>query len=206
MKTQFLTMAFCLLASNVLAQDVVEATAPAKAKSRVPEVLLSAHHAPMVTAAVGDAFPNVALPTPDQGGDPTPLANRLGSEATVVAVMNSDRAMARALLRDLSLDINEKYNPPQGEIAEPKVSVIAIAGDMSPEAAMDVATRADYQLLLLLDPDGEALASLGSGRMPRVYVLNGEGQIEWLDIEYSLSTRREMRQAVRAVAGRPPAQ
>ena len=43
------------------------------------------------------------------------------------------------------------------------------------------------------------LAPLGEGRWPRVYVLDAEGKIVWFDIEYSVSTRRELRAAVESL-------
>ncbi len=200
MKTRIIALASCLVAGFVLAQD---ATDSAKPRLHVPKVLLSSQHADMAKVQVGDTFPDMALPTPEQGGEPTPLVNRYGLEATVVAIVDGDGPMAKSMLRDLSFDINRPYNPPKAAAKKSKVVTIAIAAGMSPEEAKQLAQKTEYNGLLLLDAKGEALAGLGTGRMPRVYVLNAEGKVEWFDIEHSLSTRREMKQAVRVLAGSP---
>ena len=54
-----------------------------------------------------------------------------------------------------------------------------------------------------LDADGNAFAQVGSQKLPRTYLLDPTGKILWFDIEYSLGTRRELNQALRAVAGEP---
>ena len=58
----------------------------------------------------------------------------------------------------------------------------------------------------LLDADGKAFAQIGSEKMPRTFLLDPQGKILWFDIEYSLSTRRELHQALRSVTGEPSRQ
>jgi hypothetical protein len=53
----------------------------------------------------------------------------------------------------------------------------------------------------LLDAEGRAFAEVGSEKLPRTYLVDAQGKILWFDIEYSLSTRRELHQALRAVVG-----
>ncbi len=106
--------------------------------------------------------------------------------------------MAKTLLRDLQLDIAAKYPSAEGEPAT--VATLAIATGTTPGAAIEQAARSKYDGPLLLDEQGTGFAELGTGRLPRVYVLNSAGQVAWFDIEYSLSTRRELKQAVRALA------
>ena len=48
----------------------------------------------------------------------------------------------------------------------------------------------------LLDHDGKAFNQVGMTKLPRVYVLDGSGKIAWFDIEYSQSTRRELKQTL----------
>lgn len=202
MKIRIIAFTACLAAGTVLAQDATDTDKP---KLQVPKVLLSTQHAEMSKVKVGDTFPDLALPTPEQGGEPTPMASQFGTEATVVAVLGGDGPMAKSMLRDLSFDINKPYAPAGAALQRSKVVTIAIASGLSPDEAKQLAKKAEYKGLLLLDPKGEAVASLGSGRMPRVYVLNTEGEVVWFDIEHSLSTRREMKQAVRVLAGSPEA-
>jgi hypothetical protein len=56
-------------------------------------------------------------------------------------------------------------------------------------------------LTTLLDPEGKAFAQVGSEKLPRVFVLDGAGKIVWFDLEYSHSTRRELKQAVQKLVG-----
>ena len=65
-----------------------------------------------------------------------------------------------------------------------------------PQAALE---KAGANFPNLLDADGKAFAQVGSERLPRTYLLDPQGKILWFDIEYSLATRRELHQALRAV-------
>lgn len=189
----------CAVSVSAAQASAAQAADNAKPAAQPPQVHLSAQHKQMVQVEVGDAFPSIALPTPEQAGDPNPLANRLGEQATVVAVFSRDGAMAKAMLRDITVDINERYNPPQAKLQKLRVIPIAIASQMDKDEAGKVVEQAGYNNLLLLDKNGEAFSQLGAERLPRIYVLNSKGEIVWFDIEYSLSTRREMKQAVAAL-------
>jgi hypothetical protein len=78
------------------------------------------------------------------------------------------------------------------------VSVDAPAADAQATLKAAVAQFAN-----LLDADGKAFAQVGSEKLPRTYLVDPQGKILWFDIEYSLGTRRELNQALRAVAGEP---
>ncbi|WP_425395315.1 peroxiredoxin family protein [Aeoliella sp.] len=169
---------------------------------KVPQVLLSDQHKKMVKVGVGQEFPDFTLPQADQpAGEAQPLDNQLGTDATVVAVWHHDGAMAKALLRDLSLDIAKQVEAKPGE--KPQVATLAIATGTPAAEAIAQSTSAKYTGPVLLDESGEAFEQLGTQRLPRVYVLDSKGQVVWLDIEYSLSTRREMKQAVAALVKKP---
>lgn len=186
----------CCLA---VAQDEKPTNSP-----KVPGVLLSEQHQKMVKVGVGQEFPELTLPEADQpAAQAKPLADQFGTDATVVAVWHHDGAMAKAMLRDLSLDIARHYEgAKQNEAApgaKPRVATLAIATGMPASEAVQQSTQVKYTGPVLSDQSGEAFAQLGSDRLPRVYVLDSTGQVVWLDIEYSLSTRREMNQAVAAL-------
>ena len=194
MNAASIALAFCLVSSSILAQE--------EAKLRVPEVLLSSQHEQMVAVGVGDRFPRIDLPGVDGSRR---LAELLGSDATVVAVVQTGRPMSKALLRDLHFDVRKHYVNADDEL---RVSTVVLIKPQSGALAKEVdellkagelpdASKGNHTLLL--GEESQVLDMLGTGRMPRVYVLNSEGQIEWLDIEYSLSTRREMKQTVRAL-------
>jgi hypothetical protein len=92
------------------------------------------------------------------------------------------------------------------DVIEPfKESGVAVAGIGVSESAESVAAaleQAGAAFPNLLDADGKAFAMVGSERLPRTYLLDPQGKVLWFDIEYSLSTRRELHQALRSVTGR----
>jgi hypothetical protein len=148
----------------------------------VPEVVLSEAHAKQSVVAVGDAFPELA--TAGQGGG---IAALRGPKGTVVAVVRGDGWQAKTLLADLQLDVTGPY-------AKSGVAAVAIgigASPAAPEGATALsATQADID------------AKLGPGRMPRVYALDAAGKVVWLDLEYSLASRRELRATLDELTGK----
>lgn len=166
---------------------------------KVPKVALSDQHKQMVKVQVGDEFPELSLPAAAQPSDPAkPLAEKFGGKATVIGVWQGDSPMGKAMLRDMSFDIAQQYSAAEGE--PPVVSTVAISTGTDAGKTLEVTKQAEYDGTVLLDESGEASGQLGTERMPRVYVLDSTGKVVWLDIEYSLSTRREMKQAVAALA------
>jgi peroxiredoxin len=145
---------------------------------------------------VGDAMPEIQLPRLDGNGEPTDLAKLSGDKATVVVFWSADRRMAREQLADLRSDVIELF-------ADRGVAVVGIAVEKSRERAESALQQARADFPNLLDTGGEAFAKVGSQKLPRTYLLDPQGKIIWFDIEYSLGTRRELHQALRAVIGEP---
>ena len=157
----------------------------------IPRVALSEQHRAMCKVGVGDTLPKLMLTTPN--GDEQALQPLFGKELTVIVFYQGHAEqklgwMTRTLLRDLGPDVAKRFG-------KRGVAVIAIRADKAPEPA------ADY--LSLADPDGKALAELGEGKLPRVYVVDPKGKVLWFDIEYSHATRRELRQTLIARVGDP---
>lgn len=139
----------------------------------MPTVVLSDEHQAMCRVAVGDAFPAI------EG-----LADNQGAKATVVAVPGGVEWMQKMLAGDLKDDFAPKYG---GE----GVKLVTLAG---PPIGEGVAS---------LDTDAKTLVdALGEGRGPRVYVLDASGKIVWFDIEYTLSTHRELHAALDELVGK----
>ncbi|WP_145249615.1 redoxin family protein [Aeoliella mucimassa] len=188
----------------LLVVAVCFATTPAWAQQDtaaggVPKVLLSDQHQEMVKIGVGDKFPEVTLPPAAAGGESAPMVKQFGQQVTVVGVFSRDGAMAKTMLRDLQFDINKQYNALNPGAGMANVLPVAIATGLTQDQATQTASAASFEGTLLLDGDGTATAALGTGRMPRIYVLDSKGSVVWFDIEYSSSTRREMQQAVAAL-------
>lgn len=192
-----------LLAVCLPAAQGQESTADAT-PTQPPEVFLSAQHAALCKVQVGENLPEFALPSATQPtDDPVPLADQLGSKATIVAFWKGERAMGKSMLRDLALDIAANYQADAAEGATPEVAIIAVAVETEPGEALALTGKLGYENTVLLDKSGEAYAQLATDRLPRIYVLNAAGEIVWMDIEYSLSTRRELHRSVAALAGEP---
>ncbi len=164
-----------------------------KAPAAIPRVLMSKGNEASCRVKVGDTMPAIALPKIGGGGE-TNLADLFGKKATVVVFWKSDRRMALQELSDLGPDVIEPFGQ-QG------VTVVGIAVKESDASAQAELKKAGASLTNLLDADGKAFAQVGSGKLPRTYVLDPAGKILWFDIEYSLATRRELHQTLRAVAG-----
>lgn len=157
-------------------------TGSAAGAAEIPRVALSAQHRAVCKVGVGDVFPLASLP-----GGAQPLAT--GKRATVVVVYDAAAAesgwMTPTLLRDLNPDVTQRY-------AGRGVSMVGVCVG-GPIARVE-------GLRQLADRDGAVMAAIGQGRLPRVYVLDAAGKIAWLDIEYSNSTRRELRASLEALA------
>lgn len=133
----------------------------------IPAVVLSGDHQAMCRVAVGDAFPEVAG-----------LADKQGPKATVVAVPGGPKWMNDMFTGDLKDDFAPKY-------VDQGVKLVTLSG---PALGDNVAS-------LQINRD-KLNSALGVGRGPRVYVLDSSGKIVWFDIEYTLSTHRELHAAL----------
>lgn len=156
----------------------------------IPPVLLTVGHEALCTVGVGDTMPEIELQA--LGGRRTTLADLYGRKATVVVFWKGDRRMARTELADLGPDVVEPFK-------SDGVAVVGIAVGESSGRARSAVRQARASFPNLLDTDGTAFALVGSEKLPRTYLLDADGKILWFDIEYSLSTRRELAQALDAV-------
>jgi len=158
----------------------------------LPKVLLTTGHAALCRVGVGDAMP--AMQLTDLAGQQQELASLFGERLTVVCFWKGDRALARAELIDLGPDVVEPYSD-QG------VAVVGIAVEESADRVRQLVPEGSEGFPNLLDTDGSSLSQVGSGRLPRTYLLDGSGQVLWFDIEYSSSSRRELLQSIRTLLG-----
>ncbi len=164
-------------------------TSPAK----MPKVAFTKREEGLCKVNVGNPMPAIALP--QVGGSGTAkLADLLGKKATVVVYWKGDRRMSHEELADLGPDVIEPFG-------KDGVAVVGIAVNETAASAAEVLTKAGAKFTNLLDADGKAFAQVGSERLPRTYVLDPSGKIVWFDIEYSLTTRRELHDALRTLTG-----
>lgn len=142
----------------------------------IPAVILSAEHEAMCRVAVGDPFPAIEGKADD--GQKVLLEAKQGSKATVVATPGGAVWMDQMLAKDLRDDFSPKYT-------EKGVSFVTLD------------TAAPGEGVTALQVGRAKVAEvLGPGRGPRVYLLDSAGKIVWFDIEYTLSTHRELHQAL----------
>jgi peroxiredoxin len=102
--------------------------------------------------------------------------------------------MAQQQLKDLGPDIVDPFG-------QKGVAVVGIAVKETDDGAAAALKKAGASFPNLLDADGKAFNQVGSVRLPRTYLLDPQGKILWFDIEYSVATRRELRHALRFIAG-----
>ncbi|MEX2170529.1 MAG: TlpA disulfide reductase family protein [Pirellulales bacterium] len=182
---------FAILAASVPA--IAQTTPPATAAApRIPTVVLSKQHAAHCVVKLGAAFP--ALELTSVTGAAQSLPELYGKPVSVVFFWHGNGWMTRAALRDLGPDIAEPYRK-QG------VEVVTIAVNQPADITQSTLDQSESKLTTLLDPEGQAFAQIGSEKLPRVYVLDVAGKIVWFDLEYSHSTRRELKQAVEVLVG-----
>jgi hypothetical protein len=170
----------------------------------IPPVVLSTQHSKLTEVKVGDQLPEANLASArEPNAQAQPLSLSQGRAATVVTLFRGRGRMARTMLRDLRYDVAETYaGLDTGPNAKRAVTTTAIAVGMPAEEALAVAEETGYSGPVLLDPEGEYFAQVGAERLPRIYVLDAEGKIVWMDIEYSPATRRELRQTLEALTAR----
>jgi peroxiredoxin len=171
------------------------ATQTGDVTAKIPPVVLSHQHEAMCKVKVGDALPAIELPRVEESGNGR-LADLLGEQATVVVFWSPEQRMALEQLADMSPDVVEPFGG-KG------VAVVGIAVNQSASDAEAALKHAGASFPNLLDAEESAFASVGTDRLPRTYLLDSEGKILWFDIEYSLATRRDLHQALRALVGEP---
>jgi peroxiredoxin len=176
------------------AQPVQAPPAEVAATASIPAVVLSKQHEALCRVNVGDTIPAVELA--QLGGGQKSLSNFAGRSATVVVFWKSDRRMALQQLADIGPDVLEPFG-------KAGVAVVGVAVSESAESAQAALQKAGATFPNLVDADGAAFAQVGSDRLPRTYLIDPQRKILWFDIEYSLATRRELQQALRALTTQP---
>jgi peroxiredoxin len=145
---------------------------------------------------VGDPMPDAPLDV--LGGEQQQLSSQLGPRLTVMFFWESDNLYAQDELRDLTGDVVEAFG-------EEGVRVIGINVGDSAEKAAAAVEAAEATFPNFLDPEGEYFATVATEKLPRTYLLDSACRILWFDLEYSLTTRRQLKQAVEVALKNAPA-
>jgi peroxiredoxin len=168
--------------------------ADASQPAAIPAVKLSKGHEALCQVKVGDTLPDTELE--QLGGGRKRISDLAGRTATVVVFWKAGRRMTDQLLLDLGPDVIDQFS-------DAGLGVAGVAVGETAANAQGALERASVTFPNLLDSDGSAFTQVGSEKLPRIYLLDPKGKILWFDIEYSLATRRELHQALRAVTAEP---
>ena len=162
----------------------------------IPRVLLSSAHAKTCLVKAGDLMPAMSLV--DLDGSTTTLADHYGQRVTIVIFWTTDHAYAQQEFREVQRDYVDAYK-------NRGVNVIGVNVGESANAIRKEVEAAKATFPQLIDVDGKNLEKIATERLPRTYVLDSKGRILWFDIEYSLATRRLLRETMAAIFHESPA-
>ncbi|GAB6166461.1 hypothetical protein JCM19992_24610 [Thermostilla marina] len=170
----------------------------------VPEVVMGEVDRQTCKVFVGEAFP-LDFELPQLGDANVALQSLLGSKATLIVLFaTGDDPVAELqavnLLEDIQRDCFEPYH-------DAGLQVVAVCEKAEADIAQKPVSEAGAKYAVLLDIDGNLFDAVATEKLPRLYLLDAEGTIVWLDIEYSNTTRTNLQQALKALfastAGNP---
>lgn len=153
-----------------------------------PRVVLSSEHRDSCVVTVGEKMP--AMELPDLDNVQTPLQKAYGKKLTVIVFWNAEYRYARGEFQHLQTEVVTPF-------AKAGVSVIAIHTGSPPDNYATLCAKQGKGVICLLDKDQHAFKQIATGKLPRTYLLDAQGSILWLDIEYSRTTRLELHNALR---------
>jgi peroxiredoxin len=161
-------------------------TPPTAEEIREPVLSFSQGHRETCVAFAGDAMPDATLP--DGEGKSHVLRESLGKRLTVVVCWNADNPYALDQFQEIRRDVLP--------LVEQDVQAIAIHVGTPPEDYAELCHDSGQGVLCLIDADRAYFGQLAKRMLPRTYVVDASGKILWLDVEYSRSTRYDLRNAL----------
>ena len=146
---------------------------------------------------VDDVMPDGELS--DLEGNVLSISTLYGLKLTVIFFWTvGDGMFAREAAAENLQDLRE-------HIAEPYlakgVQVIGINENNPPDVVAELAAQTQSAFPMLRDPEGAFFAKVATETMPRVYLLDADGKILWLDTELSRTSREGLTQAIQVVLG-----
>lgn len=182
-------------AAKILAAKKPQPEQPAM-PTTVSKVVLSNELLANCLVGVGQKMPEAELS--DVGGKSHALQSLCGEKLTVLCLWTFGKShrsqlAARAAMHDLIEDVVEPFG-------NKGVHVVGIDVGDSPETAQHEAEAVGTAFPVLLDPKGEYFGKIAKdSRMPRVFLLDAQGQVLWFDIEYSRNSRHDLVQNIRVI-------
>jgi peroxiredoxin len=139
---------------------------------------------------VGDEFPDLQLPSLD--GAAKPLSGLTGGKLAVVVIWSPENVYAREEVADLP-----KLLEPYGDA----VTAVAIGWGAPAEAVREAVEPLGLKYPVLVDTDRAGLPAKETLFLPQTYLLDADRKVIWFDVEYSSSTRRQLKKALRVTLG-----
>lgn len=146
----------------------------------------------------GQAMPEGELP--DFDGTVHRLADLYGERLTVVCFWtNGEPPEGPMRAEEMLRLLQQEYT---GEYAEKGLKVVSVNVGDTPQIVSQRIQEAQATYPALVDSQGAYFfEKVATEKLPRIYLLDGEGKILWFDTVYSEPTRDELRQGVRFVLG-----
>ena len=164
--------------------------------STIPKVAMTAQLLTTCLIQVGDIMPDAKLP--DLADKPLSLSELRGQKLTVVCFWKSGETDAGKLKANEILgDLQDLYDTDQ----EKGVRVVGINEGDPPEAVRKLVAAAKVTFPNLFDPDRAFFNKVATERLLRVYLLDAKGGILWFDVEFSPTTRRNLKTAIQVALG-----
>ncbi|MCA9145213.1 MAG: redoxin domain-containing protein [Planctomycetales bacterium] len=158
-----------------------------------PQVLMSQQHLDSCLVKPGDTFPDA--PLKDLAGDEHTIKELLGEKLTVIVFWSNANRLGREQVLRLESEIVKPFD-------NTGLNVIAININDPAEQITEVfPPDREVGFTSLLDTDGSLYSKVATQHQPRTYLLDADGKILWLDIEYSRSTARELSNAIHVQLG-----
>ncbi|NLX54111.1 MAG: TlpA family protein disulfide reductase [Planctomycetaceae bacterium] len=159
---------------------------PAAHEIHAPVLAFSQEHRASCLVFLGDRLPAGSLP--DVDGTPRALTETRGRKLTAVVFWSADNPYG--------LDQFQEMQNELVPLADEGVQVVAIHVGAAPTDYAQLCRDNGQDMLCLLDADGAYFAQVASRKLPRTYLLDADGSIVWLDMEYSRATRYDLRNAL----------
>lgn len=166
---------------------VTDQTPVAPLKARMPKVVMSEEQRAACLVFVGDRLPETTLP--DLDGQEQRLHDLLASRATIVVFWSSENPYSVAELHELATRI---VDPLSGR----GIKLVGINVGDSPEVVRRTVESLGVGAAELLDRESSYFSKVATAYLPRTFLVDADGMILWLDIEYSRATYRQLRRAV----------
>jgi len=158
-----------------------------------PQVLMSRRDADSCLVKTGDPFPVARLS--DLEGREHSLKELFGEKLTVLVFWSNGNRLGREQIQRLEAETVLPFK-------DTGLSVVAINISDPAEQIGDL-LPADRKIdfTILLDTDAALYSMVATGRNPRTYLLDANGNILWFDIEYSRSAARDLANAIHVYLG-----